>query len=203
MCWSRLETLLTGTYVALRSARLPYYLYLRRARDLDAAAQTIVGYLQGSLQKGFGADFTSLPFGSTRHQLMAQMHHNVAVFAAFKNHSQIQEMVAALTDEAGKLRTFSKFKQAALPIHERYNLSWLKAEYQTAILQGQAAAKWQQYEANADLLPNLRYAAVQDERTRPQHRAWHGIVKTYQRPLLGHALPAQRLELQMYRLSDR
>ena len=77
-------------------------------------------------------------------------------------------MVAALVDERGQLRSFSKFKKVALAINERYNLRWLRAEYQTAVLQGQAAAKWQRYTEDTDLFPNLCYSAVQDARTRQQ-----------------------------------
>lgn len=142
-----------------------------------SSAEAVASYLQTALKKGFKADFTMLPFGSPRHELLAQLHYNVGVFAAFKNHSQVREMVAALVNEDGKIRSFSQFKKATLAINERYNVHWLRAEYQTAVLQGQAAAKWQRYTEDADLFPNLRYSAVQDSRTRPQHKAWHGIVR--------------------------
>ena len=134
------------------------------------------------LKKGFQANFTELPFDVPRHKLLAQLHYNVGVFAAFENHSQVREMVATLVDDQGQLRTFSKFKKATLAINERYNLNWLRAEYQTAVLQSQAASKWQRYTEDADLFPSLRYSAVQDARTRPQHKAWHNIVRPINDP---------------------
>ena len=63
-----------------------------------------------------------------------ELHYNVGVFAAFKNHSQIREVGAVLADQQGQLRTLSKFKKVALATDEHYNLNWLRAEYQTAVL---------------------------------------------------------------------
>lgn len=38
------------------------------------------------------------------------------------------------------------------------------------------AGRWEQIQANAERRPFLRYVAVQDRRTRPDHRKWHGTV---------------------------
>lgn len=38
------------------------------------------------------------------------------------------------------------------------------------------AGRWQRIQASKSELPFLRYVAVQDSRTRPEHRAWHGTV---------------------------
>ena len=177
-------------YLAYKPPLVPIKRLLRsifegavQAGEIDrAATEAVASYLQESLKKGFKSSFEELPFGTPRHELLAQLHYNVGVFSAFKNHSQIREIVAALADEKGTLRAFSQFKKAALAINERYNLHWLRAEYQAAVLQGQAAAKWQRYTEDADLFPNLRYSAVQDARTRPQHKAWHGIVRPLSDP---------------------
>ena len=39
-----------------------------------------------------------------------------------------------------------------------------------------AAGRWERIERLAPRLPWLRCSAVLDERTRPEHAAWHGIV---------------------------
>jgi SPP1 gp7 family putative phage head morphogenesis protein len=38
------------------------------------------------------------------------------------------------------------------------------------------AGKWERIQRTKSKRPNLRYFSVRDGRTRPQHRAWHGIV---------------------------
>ncbi|HRD46827.1 MAG TPA: phage minor head protein, partial [Caulobacter sp.] len=38
------------------------------------------------------------------------------------------------------------------------------------------AGRWERIERTKAALPFLRYVAVQDGRTRPEHRAWHGTV---------------------------
>ena len=80
-------------------------------------------------------------------------------------------------DEKDNLRNFSQFKKVALKINKKHNVNWLRAEYQTAVLQGQAAAKWSNFVEDKHRFPNLRYSAVLDSRTRPQHREWHDIIR--------------------------
>jgi SPP1 gp7 family putative phage head morphogenesis protein len=48
--------------------------------------------------------------------------------------------------------------------------------YDTNLRQAHAAGRWRQIERTAKRLPYLRYVSVQDERTRQEHRAWHGTV---------------------------
>lgn len=48
--------------------------------------------------------------------------------------------------------------------------------YDTNIRTASAAGEWAQIEEAAELLPFLRYSAVLDDRTRPEHRAWHGVT---------------------------
>lgn len=38
------------------------------------------------------------------------------------------------------------------------------------------AGRWERIERVKAAMPFLRYVAVQDDRTRPEHRAWHGVV---------------------------
>lgn len=52
------------------------------------------------------------------------------------------------------------------------------ANVRTAYAEGQ----WQRIERVADRMPYLRYSAVLDARTRPHHRAWHGIILPVDHP---------------------
>ena len=154
-----------------------------KAGDIDRpTARIFANYLQRGVLKGYGKNFTKLTFGTAEHELLAQLHYNTAVFSAFKNHKQVTDIVAALTDERGRLRSWAKFRDAAKKVSKVYNTNWLQAEYTTAILQAESANKWLSFRQAAKDFPNLRYSAVQDSRTRPQHRTWHGILRPISDP---------------------
>lgn len=48
--------------------------------------------------------------------------------------------------------------------------------WDTNLRMAYAAGRWQQIERTAAARPYLRYSAVQDARTRPEHAAWHGTI---------------------------
>jgi SPP1 gp7 family putative phage head morphogenesis protein len=52
----------------------------------------------------------------------------------------------------------------------------LNTIFDTNFRTSRAAALWQRIQASKGLLPYLRYSAVMDRRTRPQHAAWHGTI---------------------------
>lgn len=52
----------------------------------------------------------------------------------------------------------------------------LETIFQTNMATAYAAGEWQQIEEAADDAPYLMYDAVDDNRTRPQHRAWDGTT---------------------------
>ena len=147
-----------------------------------ASARVVSKYLQRSVLDGYGKQLTQLTFGTAEHELVAQLHYNAAVFSAFKNHKQQSAIAAALLDEHGRPRSWPQFRKEALTISRDYNVKWLRAEHTTARLQAAGANKWNSFRAAAESHPNLRYSAVNDRRTRPQHRAWHAIVRPIDDP---------------------
>lgn len=48
--------------------------------------------------------------------------------------------------------------------------------FETNLRTSYAAGKWKQVQRLKERRPYLRYVSVQDERTRPEHRDWHGTV---------------------------
>lgn len=53
----------------------------------------------------------------------------------------------------------------------------LRTIFDTNLRTAYQAGRWKRIQATKDTLPFLRYVAVQDARTRPEHKAWHGTVK--------------------------
>jgi hypothetical protein len=67
------------------------------------------------------------------------------------------DMANRMIDENGKLKSFSKWVKDTEDIRRHYVRSWLKTEYNTAILRAHQAADWKQFEAEKDILPNLEW----------------------------------------------
>lgn len=135
-----------------------------------------------AIEKGTGISYASLKYGDKNYELLTSLRKNVYVFAAFKNHKNIADMVEALTDEQGEIRSFDAFKEMANSISKVYNEDWLKAEYNTGISQAQMALKWNDLAEQAKLFPWIQYVAVQDDRTRSAHAELHGVTLKWDDP---------------------
>ena len=52
----------------------------------------------------------------------------------------------------------------------------LRVIFDTNLRMAYASGRWGRIERLKKRLPNLRYTAIRDSRTRPRHRAWHGTI---------------------------
>jgi SPP1 gp7 family putative phage head morphogenesis protein len=59
----------------------------------------------------------------------------------------------------------------------------LRTIFNTNMRVSRAAGQWARIQAAKERRPYLRYSAVLDNRTRPSHRAWHGIVRPVDDPI--------------------
>lgn len=98
---------------------------------------------------------------------------NVQLFSAAKTAHATQALTNLLLDDNGAVKPWHQFKEEALALHQQYNVSWLRAEYEHAVASAQMAARWHEFEAG-DL---LEYQTVGDDRVRPEHAAWDGITR--------------------------
>lgn len=103
-------------------------------------------------------------------------------FSAAKNYQQTRDLTLALRDEKGNLREFSDFKEQANSIVDKYNDTWLRTEYDFAISASQSAARWNEFEKEADIIPNLQYQTVGDDNVRTSHQILDGIIKPLNDP---------------------
>lgn len=146
------------------------------AGDLDVELwRANVARLVEAVQEGVGKKYHSINYQDKDHDLMVQLRRNIYTFAAFKNHSNIKDMVDFLQED-GKVVSFSDFKAKAEQIGKVYNINWLKSEYNTALAQSDMAVKWSDIQRDKERLPLLQYDAVGDERTRPAHAALDGVT---------------------------
>nr|WP_314594635.1 phage minor head protein [uncultured Porphyromonas sp.] len=100
---------------------------------------------------------------------LRNLRHSNEVFAAFKCHSMGSLMQQRLRDGEGKLRSFEEWKRSVASITSHHTVSWLRTEYDTAILRAHQAADWQEFMRNRDVLPNLRWMPT----TSPSPEAVH------------------------------
>ncbi|MFT0484287.1 phage minor head protein [Bacteroides thetaiotaomicron] len=102
---------------------------------------------------------------------------NLFKFSGAKTYQEIKEMNDALYDEKGKKLSYKDFREKALAINKDYNETYLRTEFETAETSGRRASEWQEFKANADIMPNLKYVTAGDERVRESHRILDGVVK--------------------------
>lgn len=109
-------------------------------------------------------------------QLQEWIRNNVAVFSGFKTYQTLREATDQLLDEEGNIRPFNQFRDRVKAIDQEYNVNYLKAEYEHAVASAQMAEQWQNYQLTKDELPFLRYDTAGDDRVRPVHAGWDGII---------------------------
>lgn len=120
-------------------------------------------------------------------ELVHNLKQNLALFSAFKEDSFERTLLEML--EAGKLPTFNEFREKAFKASNLYNGNWLKTEYDHTIATARMAQRWQDFQRNKDVYPNLQYVAILDEKVRDNHRAWHGFVAPLDHPIWKKMLP--------------
>jgi len=147
----------------------------------------------------FEATYTPLSIAITKELLptndsefIDQFNKNTAVFAAFKNHLQTKEIVALLTGEDGKLRSFSQFKKLALQVSEKYNVNWLQTEYNQAVRSARIAANLKGFEKTLHLYPNLEYIHTTAAEPDSTHLDYVGTILPFSHPWWRKHMPPSR-----------
>lgn len=121
-----------------------------------------------------------------------QIHHSADVFSAFRVHTMTKEVVSRLHDDNGRLRSFSEFAEAVQPYVSHQNRAWLQTEYSTAVRRAHDAADWQQFEAEKDVLPNLRWMPSTSAKPGQDHMEFWGTVLPVDDPFWKEHRPGDR-----------
>lgn len=132
-------------------------------------------------RKGYGKMYYNLP-ADGKGTLPLQLAQNIYMFSGAKTYAQLKEINKLMYNSQGQMVPFNQFAQLAKQTNRTYNLNWLQAEYQTARTAAQMAQKWQSFEENADLFPNLKFRTVGDDRVRDKHKTLDGIIRPLNDP---------------------
>ena len=100
------------------------------------------------------------------------LRHSNEVFAAFKTHTMGREMASKLLDASGNLKPFDKWVRDVSSISTHQVGSWLRTEYDTAVIRAHAAADWREFERNKDIMPNLRWMPTTSPDPETSHAAY-------------------------------
>ena len=146
--------------------------------DPDLLHATVKPYLDG-ITKGYGKSLADVDWDTPDFKTLQKLTENVFQFSASKDFNLLSDMTNALKGSDGKLRSFDEFRQEVDRMNAKYNVNWLRTEYNQAVAASQCAARWTDFESRADKNPFLQYQAVMDANTRAEHAALNGVIKRY------------------------
>ena len=121
---------------------------------------TVDGLVQGNYDTNIDKTF------------LEKLAHSNEVFSAFKVHDMGVDMAKKMRTDEGKLKPFSEWKKDIKSIASHYCGAWLQTEYNTATLRAKFAAEWKQYEADADIMPNLRWMPTTSANPEEEHKVY-------------------------------
>lgn len=102
---------------------------------------------------------------------------NNAVFSAFKVHRMQNDMARLLLDSDGNLKPFEQWRKEVMPIASHQVGTWLRTEYDTAVIRAHQTADWRQFEREKDILPNLRWMPSTSVHPGADHKKFWGTVR--------------------------
>lgn len=142
-------------------------------------------YLMTGINGGYGIaeDDTDL-------KMIGSLQKNVWVFSGFKTYETLREVTNRLVDDKGTLRLWDEFKKEVLKVNQNYNVTYLRAEYDNAVVGARMSSYWQDIQANKKDLPYLKFVATEDARTTQICRSLDGTTLPVDHPFwLEHFLP--------------
>lgn len=134
--------------------------------------------LHDALKKTASANHIDLTdYRDPQARTLQRLRTNLVTFVAFKNYNRSQDMIRALIDEHGKIRSFADFQRQVINIGEAYHRHQLEAEYTTVVSAAQTAAQWEDFVRDADIYPYLVYKTQHDNKVRKSHQLLHDVCK--------------------------
>lgn len=134
-------------------------------------------YLVSGINGGYGTSETD-----TDARMIASLKKNVWVFSGFKTYETLREVTDKLVDEKGTLRLWDEFKKEVLKVNQNYNATYLRAEYDNAVVGARMSSYWQEIQANKKDLPYLKFVATEDARTTQICRSLDGVCLPVDHP---------------------
>ena len=123
----------------------------------------IAKFLENGLYKGFGGSIAE--FGGKDLALLEELRTNVYMFSAAKTYQEVRAFQDLMHNEDDELKPFREFSKDAREAFDLYNETYAETEYNTTVASAQMAARWNEIESQADVLPLLKMTVVEDAQT--------------------------------------
>lgn len=150
---------------------------------LATADKLMESYKNGYTKELFAPDWT---MEDTK--LVNRVQNNIFAFSGAKTYSELKELRDAVY-ENGKLLPWDEFRNRALQINSKYNLTYLDAERSLVMSAGTAGSRWLDIEETRDTHPYLEYVTAGDDRVREEHQQLNGIILPIDDPFWRHYYP--------------
>ena len=121
---------------------------------------------------------------STQRALRQDLH----TFAGFKTYHHLQEVAGRSRNADGTLKSWQEFVADTVKIDDKYNKTWLKAEYAFVQASAQMAAKWERFAEFGDAY-DLLYKTAGDEKVRADHARLNGMCLPFSDPAWDTCFP--------------
>lgn len=148
----------------------------------------IAEHLMEAVFTGYGKTFDDVAFNTPDYNMLASLERDVYSFSYAKNYQMLKALSGELK-EGNRVRTYTEFRKEAAKVLDEWVGNWLRTEYDTAIGSAQMAARWVEYEQDADIIPLLEYLTAGDGRVRPAHQVLHGVIKPIYHAFWGKYYP--------------
>ena len=138
--------------------------------------------LQKGLFRGFGGTLVDFAENSADFKILTRLNENINSFSAAKTFQFVKDSDNLILDAAGNLRPFTDFRTDVKKIYDVQYENWLRTEFETTVAGAQSAVQWNDIQRDKKTLTLLKYQTAGDDRVRPLHSAWDGIVKPVDDP---------------------
>jgi SPP1 gp7 family putative phage head morphogenesis protein len=135
--------------------------------------------LKNQAEAGYTRRFIN-PESNDDFALMQHLSTNIGEFTSHKIHTLTASLKKAKEQASGNRQVF---EDSANILMTRHNERYLEVEERAAFSLANAAEKWQQYEEDIDIYPNLKYQTIGDGRVRDTHAAMDNMIRPINDPI--------------------
>jgi hypothetical protein len=135
----------------------------------------IAEHLTNGVYKGYDSVISEVVYDSPDYIMLQELRVNTYLFSAAKTFNYVLS-TENLIVQGNEVLPFKEFKSRALEVYDKYNVTWLESEYNTAIGQAQSARAWGDFSDGAILkyvvTPGVKHAQTcleMDGVTRPKN----------------------------------
>jgi hypothetical protein len=136
----------------------------------------IISTFERALIEGYGATLRDLVPGTPDYSLFQSFRQDLLSFTDAKQLQQIREMSQYLGLDR------EDFIIQGGEVFNKFNGSYLKAEYETTVNTAKAGKRWNEFVKNEKTKPMLKYKTQEDSRVRIDHRIFNNITRPLNDP---------------------